>query len=98
MKLAILLEYWFNETYNFYSLYIFSLFQFFKHHSYKVDTKENDIALLKLKESVELSDDIIPACISDVDLAVPGAELVVTGWVSNNDFVTNIQKSNFYQN
>lgn len=54
-----------------------------RHPDYKASTRQNDIALFRLAETVECTNIIRPACLR-IDLAdvLPNVGLVVTGWGS----------------
>ena len=59
-------------------------------------TLSGDIALLKLRQPVTLSDEIHPICLPDLAPPVPGETCYITGWGSTGkrhcdaaDFISN---------
>ncbi|XP_069802756.1 transmembrane protease serine 4-like [Dendropsophus ebraccatus] len=55
--------------------------EIFIHTMYSLDLKAYDIAILKLKSDLSLSDSIQPICLPGFDISLPdNAALTVTGW------------------
>lgn len=56
-----------------------------RHPDYKASTKKNDIALIRVAERIEFTDNIRPACLqTNVHDVLPNTELFVTGWGSTS--------------
>ncbi|KAF6213201.1 hypothetical protein GE061_010917 [Apolygus lucorum] len=51
-----------------------------KHAGYSTVTLDNDIALLKLDEDVEIEDEFMPACLPPLKKSFAGETGIVTGW------------------
>ena len=50
------------------------------HENYTASTTQNDIAVLRLTESIELNENVTAVCPADVSINYEGQECVVSGW------------------
>lgn len=53
------------------------------HPKYHIDSKDHNIALLKIEGPVSFSDHIRPLCLSDIDTAEYSWPALITGWCRN---------------
>lgn len=71
-----------------YSPYVQELIpaELYLHPEYNGHTVDNDIALIRLKESIKFNDHVRPACLPKTDRRLPvGTRCTVIGWGKQND-------------